>query len=258
MSAGISAKAGSLHPRMFGNARIATVNRRLNGSVAHQLAILIITGRLRPGEILPNEDELSASLAVSRTAYREGVRTLVAKGLVETRPKVGTKVAMRPGWNLLDPDVLAWHLEAEPDPAFIVSLFEIRKIVEPAAAALAAERREDADIAVLTDALRTFDSIKMGSIEGLEADLVFHRGILQATRNEALVTLSSAVEATMRWSVRLTLSTFPAAHQDSLPDHKAVLAAIVDRDVPAAEARMRVLVTTALENTLLSLAAAGL
>ena len=85
------------------------------------------------------------TLGVSRAAYREGVQVLIAKGLVESRPKAGTRVLPRDHWNLLDPDVLAWAFAREPDQRLIDSLFELRGIVEPAAAALAAERtsRED-------------------------------------------------------------------------------------------------------------------
>jgi DNA-binding FadR family transcriptional regulator len=235
--------------------RTLTANRRLHGSVAHKLALLIISGRLQPGETLPNEDELSVALSVSRTAYREGVRTLVAKGLVETRPKTGTKVCARSQWSMLDPDVLAWNLESEPSYEFIVSLFEIRQIVEPSAAALAALRRDDLDIGTMTNALASLENVRMGSAEGLEADLAFHRALLKATRNEPLFAISSAVESTMRWSVRLTLTAFPGAHHDSLPDHKAVLAAIVAKDAAAAQATMARLVEQALANTLQSLKA---
>lgn len=240
---------------VFGGSRTMEANRRLNGSVAHKLAILIITGRLQPGETLPNEDELSASLSVSRTAYREGIRTLVAKGLVETRPKTGTKVCPRSKWSLLDPDVLAWHLESEPSYDLIVSLFEIREVMEPAAAAFAALRRDDLDIGTMASALSSLEHVRIGSAEGLESDLAFHRALLRATRNEPLFALSSVIESTMRWSVRLTLTAFPDAHEDSLPDHKGVLQAIIAQDAALAHARMKLLVEKALANTLHSLEA---
>src|ERR1700761_7582277 len=100
--------------------------RRLNETVAHQLAVLIIGGKLKPGETLPKEDAFAAALSVSRTAYREAVRMLTAKGLLTAKPRAGTRVLPREQWSLLDPDVLAWHLEVEPSRSFSLSLFELR------------------------------------------------------------------------------------------------------------------------------------
>ena len=85
------------------------------------------------------EIEASEALGVSRTAYREAIRILAAKGLIESRPKAGTRVTQRSRWNLLDPDVLGWAFESEPDLDLLESLFELRNIVESAAAALAAD-----------------------------------------------------------------------------------------------------------------------
>ncbi len=114
---------------------------RLFGQVAQKLAVAIITGAVKAGEVLPDEDDLRSDISVSRTAYREAVKVLTAKGLVEARPKSGTRAAPRESWNLLDPDVLAWHFEADPNEKFIRDLFELRRFAEPAAARLAAQRR---------------------------------------------------------------------------------------------------------------------
>jgi DNA-binding FadR family transcriptional regulator len=114
---------------------------RLHGSIARDLGVRIVSGRARPGDILDGEIDASDRLEVSRTAYREAVRILAAKGLVESRPKVGTRVSRPERWHLLDPDVLSWIFEREPDDRLVNGLFELRRIVEPQAAALAAERR---------------------------------------------------------------------------------------------------------------------
>jgi DNA-binding FadR family transcriptional regulator len=237
------------------NAPSTISRRRLHGSVAHQLAVLIIGGRLQPGEVLPNEDVLSANLAVSRTAYREAVRILAAKGLVETRPKAGTKIAARSHWNLLDPDVLSWHFEVEPSPTFIISLFELRRIVEPAGAALAADRRDAADLAAMRGALAELRDTPPGSLHGLDADLAFHHAVLKAARNELLLALSSVIGSTLRWSVRLKLSSEPRAFENTLGDHVAVADAIARRDAEGAARLMSELVAKALDETLEVLAA---
>jgi DNA-binding FadR family transcriptional regulator len=217
------------------------------------LAIEIIGGEHEPGDVLPNEEQLSERFAVSRTAYREAIRILAAKGLIETRPKTGTRVNPRALWNMLDPDVLSWHFEVEPSPDFIRSLFELRRIVEPGAAGLAARHRSADDLATIHDALRSMDEQPPGSLDGLEGDLRFHHAILQATHNEPLISMSSVIGSTLRWSVRLTLTANPHAHRDSLPEHRAVADAIEARDGERAEKCMQTLVDGALDDTLRSL-----
>jgi DNA-binding FadR family transcriptional regulator len=237
------------------NAPSTISRRRLHGSVAHQLGVMIIGGRLAPGDVLPNEDVVSANLSVSRTAYREAVRTLAAKGLVDSKPKAGTRITPRDHWNFLDPDVLSWHFEVEPSPTFIMSLFELRRIAEPAASELAAERRDKQDIAAMRRALGQLRETPPGSLHGLDADLDFHHAILVAARNEPLQSLSSVIGSTLRWSVRLKLTAEPRVFENSLPDHVAVFDAIVEQDKSAASTRMRELVGKALDETLEVLAA---
>ena len=232
------------------NAPSTISRRRLHGSVAHQLGVMIIGGRLAPGEVLPNEDVVSANLSVSRTAYREAVRTLAAKGLVDSKPKAGTRITPREQWNFLDPDVLSWHFEVEPSPTFIVSLFELRRFAEPAACELAAERRDEHDLATLRNALNELRESPPGSLSGLDADLAFHHAVLVAARNEPLQSLSSVIGSTLRWSVRLKLTAEPRVFENSLPDHIKVADAIADRDAAAASSHMRELVAKALEETL--------
>ena len=119
---------------------------RIHGTIARTLGVAIMSGKYKPGDLLVGEIASSERLAVSRTAYREAVRILSAKGLVESRPKVGTKITPRSKWQLLDPDVLAWAFENEPDLELLESLFELRNIVESAAAGIAATRRTYDDL----------------------------------------------------------------------------------------------------------------
>src|SRR5687767_4720416 len=119
---------------------------RLHGTIARDLGVKIVSGRYQPGHVLKGEIDASDRLQVSRTAYREAVRILAAKGLVESRPKAGTRVSPQASWHMLDPDVLSWIFEFEPDDLLLSNLFELRKIVEPEAAALAALRRSDEEL----------------------------------------------------------------------------------------------------------------
>lgn len=225
---------------------------RLFGQVAQKLAVAIITGRVRAGEVLPNEDDLRSEISVSRTAYREAVKILTAKGLVEARPKSGTRAAPRERWNLLDPDVLSWHFEADPNEKFIRDLFELRRFVEPSAARLAAQRRTSADISRIEAAYRGMADGAPYAESTIRADLAFHEAIFAACQNAALQCLSSAVIATLQWSLLLKTGD-EAAYIESLPDHEHVLLAIIDRDGDLASARMAGLVIDSLNTTLASL-----
>ena len=103
--------------------------RRLHGAIAHKLGTAILSGQYAPGDVLSGEVAFAEELDVSRSAYREAIQVLTAKGLVESRPKAGTRVLPRTRWNLLDPDVLAWAFAGEPDIQFVRDLFELRAIV---------------------------------------------------------------------------------------------------------------------------------
>ena len=82
--------------------------KRLRGSLAQQLAVQILTGELPEGHMFPGEIEYAEQIGISRSALREAFRTLSAKGLVDSRPKAGTRVSPLRQWSLLDPDLLAW------------------------------------------------------------------------------------------------------------------------------------------------------
>ena len=127
--------------------------RRLHGALLRKLGVAIVRGRYPPGNVLPDEIAFAEQLQVSRGAYREALQALTSKGLVERKPKAGTRVLPRKRWNLLDPQVLSWFFIARPDLPFIRNLFELRGIIEPAAARLAAQRRDDGDLAKLRAAL---------------------------------------------------------------------------------------------------------
>jgi DNA-binding FadR family transcriptional regulator len=226
--------------------------KRIHGSIAHDLGVAIVTGQYKPGEILSGEIEFSEQLNVSRSAYREAVRMLAAKGLVESRPKTGTRVNDRSRWHLLDPDVLAWAFEAEPSEDFIRDLFELRMILEPAAAELAARRRDGADLARMGHALEEMALHGLASPAGQAADQLFHHSILEATRNAPLISLSSSIEAAVGWTT-IFKQRKRRLPRDPMPDHRALYEAIVSGNPDAARAAMTELVRLALEDTELSL-----
>ena len=226
--------------------------RRLHGAIAHKLGTAIISGEYLPGDTLSGEVAFSEALDVSRTAYREAVQVLMAKGLVESRPKTGTRVLPRNRWNLLDPDVLAWAFSGEPDIAFVRGLFELRAIVEPAAAALAAERRDRTDLTAMKDALAGMRRHTLATEAGRAADREFHNAILHATRNDALVVLSASIGAAVSWTTQFKQRA-RALPRNPIPDHVRVYEAIAAADPAAANAAMRALVDLALDDTQLAM-----
>jgi DNA-binding FadR family transcriptional regulator len=220
----------------------------LRGAVAHYLGSAIVGGRIAPGERLIGEVANAAALDVSRSAYREAVQVLTAKGLVESRTKAGTRVLPRSRWNLLDPEVLAWAFSGAPDIGFVRDLFELRAIIEPAAARLAAERREKADMSAMKEALAAMRRHTLANDAGRAADRDFHDAILQATHNTALVALSASIGAAVSWTTQFKQRA-RALPRDPLPDHVRVYEAIVAGNGEAASAAMRVLVELALDDT---------
>jgi DNA-binding FadR family transcriptional regulator len=234
--------------------RPTTLNAdRLFGQVAQKLAVAIISGRYGAGDVLPDENAMRGEISVSRTAYREAVKVLTAKGLVEARPKSGTRVAPRASWNLLDPDVLSWHFEADPNEKFIRELFELRRFVEPSAARLAAQRRSDPDIATLRAAFAAMQANAPYADVTIRADLAFHDAVFAASSNATLQCLARVVTATIQWTLVLKSADDRDYYLNSLPDHERVIDAIVARDGDLAAAAMTALVIESLNTTLASL-----
>ena len=184
---------------------------------------------------------------MSRTAYREAMRILIAKGLLESRPKAGTRVTPRERWNLLDPEVLAWMFEGEPDERFIRELCELRGVVEPAAAASAARRRSEAQLQRMSEALAAMREHGLATPEGRAADQTFHRVILDAAGNAALRSLASSVGAAVSWTTKVKQRSRQPP-RDPLPDHVAVHEAIAAQDAERAHAAMSELLRHALHD----------
>lgn len=222
--------------------------RRLRGAVANYLGRAIVSGEIAPGERLTGEVENAEALNVSRSAYREAVQVLTAKGLVESRPKAGTTVLPRSRWNLLDPTVLAWAFSGEPNKDLVRDLFELRRIIEPAAARMAAQRRTREDIRALKDALAGMRRYTLASEEGRKADREFHDALLRATGNDVIMVMSASISSAVNWTT-LFKQRARGLPRDPVPDHARVCEAIVAGDPDAADAAMCTLIDLALDDT---------
>jgi DNA-binding FadR family transcriptional regulator len=213
----------------------------LHGQIVHNIGRQILRGEIQPGEVVPFDSGLPAS----RTVLREAIKVLAAKGLVESRPKTGTRVRPRQAWNLLDPDVLAWQRESAPPAPFLRKLTEVRRIVEPAAAELAAERASGREVASLEEAFRQMEAALSATRPDYEAfdlaDMRFHRAILEACHNDVLEQMSGVVFGALLVSFRAT-SRLPGSAKASMPKHRAILEAIRGGDGRLAAQAMRRLV----------------
>ena len=231
-----------------------TSRLRTHGSVAHKLATEIVGGVYQEGALLPNEDNASAAYGVSRSAYREAIRTLAAKGMVTATPKVGTRIAPRSAWRLLDPDVIIWHFEANCTGPFIRNLFEMRKVVEPSAAALAAGRRDEEALSQLADALARMAKLDPHERDWQASVLDFHRIVLTTSDNEMLAAMWPPVQVTLQWSLNLQMSQAnPHFVGDPVADHAKVFEAIASQNAERALMEMAFLVDGALADTIAAL-----
>jgi len=227
--------------------------QRIPGKIAQEIGADIVSGRLKPGALLADEISASDKRRVSRSAYREAIRILVAKGLVQSRPKLGTRVSPIATWHLLDPDVLSWMFTVEPQQALLVQLFELRKMIEPEAAALAAERRSLRQLNEMGRALEIMARETLRSQEGRDADEAFHAMLIEACGNPFLTSLSTSVTQTVIWSTVFKHRT-EGLKRDSMPEHLRVYEAVAARDIAGARAAMTELIELALADTTEALA----
>jgi GntR family transcriptional regulator, galactonate operon transcriptional repressor len=205
--------------------------RGLHGETVETLGSRIVNGYYAPGSQLPPQ-QLERELGISNTVLREAMRVLAAKGLVESRQKLGTVVKPRSSWSLLDADLLRWQ-EGHEDASFLSDLAEIRFIIEPAAARLAACRRSDQDLEDLRAALQAMINAGTDSAGVIDADLAFHRALLYAAHNELLSRMEFILESGLR--ARDMLVHNSSDWPDSVPAHSAILAAVEASDSAAAE-----------------------
>jgi len=212
-----------------------------------QLGLRIVRGEYQPGQVLARGDELAASMGVSRTVLREAMKVLADKGLVESRPRAGTRVRGHNEWNLVDPDVIAWRRQAGPDLDFLRHLTEVRLVVETDAARLAALRADPQDLATIRGHLRTMERVLSDVDEYATADLELHGAILRATRNPLLAQLADSLAEGLAASREVTRHR-PGGHGYSLPLHVALVEAIEGRDGRRAARVMANLVTRSLDD----------
>ncbi|MBW8734245.1 MAG: FadR family transcriptional regulator [Asticcacaulis sp.] len=215
--------------------------------LARTLALEIIRGERRPGDLLPSELDMSVTLSISRTAVRDAYRTLAAKGMVEPRSKRGTCVTEKTKWSLLDPDLLNWMFASNPDAELVRNLFEMRLIIEPAVAALAAQRRNEPQLNVMSRALDTMDRETLTTEAGQQADKEFHAALMAAAGNHQLASLNASIGASIALSTQYKVE-HDILGNDPVRAHREVYKAIERRDPVEAKWLMESLIRQAMKD----------
>jgi DNA-binding FadR family transcriptional regulator len=221
--------------------------KNVHGNTVDHIGEAIVAGRYAAGMSMPPEPMLCEELGVSRTVVREAVKSLIAKGLVTTGPKVGTRVLTDEHWNWFDPDVIAWKAKAGITPEFLRDLLELRRLVEPAAVRMAADRATAEEIAGIEDAYAGMKRAVEGGGDYVTYDLRFHQGLLRAAHNRMLIQMSKALSALLRTSFEISTSRKDGPRR-SLPLHRAVLDAVIARNPVKAEKAILVLIDGAHED----------
>lgn len=218
----------------------------LHGQVAHEIGRQIVSGAIAEGAFLPRESELAAKYGVSRQALREALKVLAAKGLIASRRRAGTRVTPRQFWNLLDPDVLAWHPPDTIAPAFLRDLVELRSLIEPTAAAFAASRGDSQQIAGITVALEHMRA-SVAAEDGAAyraADTEFHFAIFSASGNILIERLGAILGPLYDVSFRVQMQA-GGTFQDAIAVHTALYEAIVAGDGTRARRAMEQILSLA-------------
>ncbi len=218
--------------------------KNVHGNTVDYLGSAIVAGRFGAGGTMPPEPMLCEELGVSRTVIRESVKSLVAKGLIQTGPKVGTRVRPDSQWNWFDPDVIGWQAKAGLTPEFIRDLQDLRLIMEPAAIRLAAQRATADDIAEIEAAYAGMVDAVERNGDYVKHDLLFHQGLIRASHNRMLEKMDQALGALLRTSFEIS-TVKKNGPRDSLSMHRAVLDAVIARTPDQAEDAILLLINDA-------------
>lgn len=226
----------------------AAGRRRVMSRVLDAFVDDIVSGRIAPGETLPNEAELTGRFGVSRTTLRETMQHMVAQGLIRSRTRAGTVVLPRSQWNLLDPVLLDSALRHAADRPFFDGLLAARRVMEPEAAALAAQAANHAKLVSISDALAKMVEANSRDTEAWSvADLAFHTAILDASGNWVFRQFTMAIRAALLASFRMT-NRASQSHAEAIALHAAVFDAIKMRDPVGARAAMDRLIKQACDD----------
>jgi DNA-binding FadR family transcriptional regulator len=208
-------------------------HRNLTQQLVQELGKSILQGKYSVGGSFPSEAELSAEFDISRTATREAVKMLTAKGLISSRPRKGITVLDIKQWNLFDADILQWILLGKPDLYMLRHFQQLRLAIEPEAAFLAAEHATSDDIILIENALKRMKQAHEGYDDTHEADIDFHKSVLVASNNPFFSQLTHFIEIALKINIRFT-QRLRAVTEDEYQTHADILNHIKNKDAQAA------------------------
>ncbi len=214
-------------------------------STARAFGQQILSGQLRPGDLLPPENKILSSMGIGRSTLREAFRILSSKGMISSRQRSGTSVRPREDWNDLDPLVISWLSEIDDVDGILMELYEYRRLLEPEAARLAAERATEADLDAIREAFAAMERSLGTRHKEIAADIDFHVRIVLAAHNRFLTPLATAIKSLLRLAIDRSHSE-PAPLAQSIEMHRDVVDAVVGRDSSAAHFAMRRVVESAI------------
>ncbi|TXR51357.1 FadR/GntR family transcriptional regulator [Reinekea thalattae] len=201
--------------------------KNLNAQVAREIAVKILSGEIKEGDTLPSEPVLCAMMGVSRTAFREAIKMLYSKGMVESKPKVGTRVCDKTKWNFLDVQLLEWMVNVETTIDIYHQFLELRRAIEPRACALAAEFATDEQLEELSVIFERMVALAddFDHKEWIEVDAQFHRMIFISTDNSFFVPFGNVLATIFKWFFLFSSKEGGVC----LEEHQRIYQAIVER-----------------------------
>jgi len=208
-------------------------HRNLTQQVVHELGRKIMQGSYKVGDSLPSEADLCTQFDISRTATREAVKMLTAKGLISSRPRQGIKVVDSKHWNLFDVDVLNWILLGKPDLYLLRHFLQLRLGIEPEAAYLAAQYAQEDELAAIESALARMKDATNGQDDTHEADIEFHQSVLSASNNPFFIQLKNFITTALKVNIRFTNRMIPVT-VDEYQAHVDIFEHIKNKNAQAA------------------------
>ena len=228
-------------------------NLNLTQQVAEKLGLAIVSGEYGAHNPVPSEAAICEQQNVSRSAAREAVKSLAAKGLISSRARQGIRVLPETEWNLFDADVLRWIRDANPSLELLREFAELRVAIEPEAAKLAALRNNQQNIADIANALEKMRLAESGLEDPLQADINFHLSVLSASENRFFMQLGRIIDTTLRVSIRFT-NRRRGVQAASYVEHKKIYDGIVSGDGEQAAIAAKELMLDALQSITLAIA----
>ncbi len=222
------------------------VSNNLTQQLVNKLGSAIVQGRYTTEKSLPSEAEICQEFGISRTATREAVKMLSAKGLLVSRPRKGISIQEQQYWNMFDTDVLGWILNSTPSLTMLRDFTQLRLAIEPEAAALAANQVTRQGLLNIENALYRMKKAEEGLDDVLDADIAFHSSLLIASNNPFFIQLVDFIETALRVSIRYT-NKIKGVSAASFNDHNDIFLAIASTNAEEARVASRQILLEALK-----------